>query len=166
MLKKAEKIELTKVLIKDIAEADGFAICSFQGLAVDEMNELRRELFAINAKAQVIKNRLLKHALHENKITGMDDLLKESTMIVLGKEDAMATLRVLGNFAKKHELLGFKAGMVAKTEYSKEEIIELSKLPGRIELIAMIAGGLNSILSIFNGTLEALAEKKEKEGQS
>lgn len=163
MLKKADKIELTKVLVKDIAEADGFAVCSFQGLSVADMSVLRRSLFEVNAKAQVIKNRLLKHALHENKITSMDEYLKESTMIVLGKEDTMAALRVLGKFAKEHEFLGFKAGVVAKTEYSKEEIIELSKLPGRIELIAMIAGGMNSVLSMFNGTLEALAEKREKE---
>lgn len=163
MLKKAEKIELTKVLSQSIAESDGFAVCSFQGLTAADMNQLRRELFEANSKVQVIKNRLLKHALHENKINSMDEYLKESTMIVLGKEDAMATLRILGKFAKEHELLGFKAGVIAKTEYSKDEIIELSKLPGRIELIAMIAGGMNSVLSIFNGTLDALAEKKGKE---
>ncbi|MGL5955121.1 MAG: 50S ribosomal protein L10 [Brevinema sp.] len=163
MLKKAEKIELTKTLIQNIAESDGFAVCSFQGLTVADMNTLRRNLFEANSKAQVIKNRLLKHALHENNITSMDEHLKESTMIVLGKDDAMATLRVLGKFAKEHDLLAFKAGVVSKKEYSKEEIIELSKLPGRIELIAMIAGGLNSVLSMFNGTLEALADKKEKE---
>ena len=162
MLKKADKIELTKVLVKDIADADGFTVCSFQGLTAAEMNDLRRKLFAVNSKAQVIKNRLLKHALHENKITSMDEYLKESTMIVLGKEDAMATLRVLGNFAKENKLFSFKAGVIAKTEYAQAEIIELSKLPGRIEIIAMIAGGMNSVISMFNGTLEALATKKEQ----
>ncbi len=166
MLKKAEKIELTKVISKEIADSDGFAVCSFQGLTAGDMNQLRRELFAADAKVHVIKNRLLKHALHENNVTTMDDVLKESTMLIIGKEDAMAALRVLGKFAKEHaDFFGFKAGVVAKTAYSKDEIIELSKLPGRIELIAMIAGGLNSVLSMFNGTLEALAEKKEKEAQ-
>ncbi|MGL4394409.1 MAG: 50S ribosomal protein L10 [Brevinema sp.] len=163
MLKKADKIELTKQISQAIADADGFAVCSFQGLTVSDMNELRAGLFEVNAKAHVIKNRLLKHALHENKITSMDEHLKESTMIVFGREDAMAALRVLGKFAKAHEQLSFKAGVVSGTEYSKQEIVELSKLPGRIELIAMVAGGLNSVLSMFNGTLEALAEKKEKE---
>ena len=162
MLKKADKIELTKVLVKDIAEADGFAVWSFQGLSVANMNDLRSKLFAVNSKAQDIKNRLLKHALHENKITSMDDHLKESTMIILGKEDAMATLRILGNFAKENQFFGFKAGVVAKNEYTQAEIIELSKLPGRIEIIAMIAGGMNSLISMFNGTLEALANKKEQ----
>ncbi|MGL4563314.1 MAG: 50S ribosomal protein L10 [Brevinema sp.] len=163
MLKKADKIELTKVISKAISESDGFAVCSFQGLSVADMNELRAGLFGVNAKAHVIKNRLLKHALHENNITNMDECLKNSTMIVLGKEDAMATLRILGNFARTHEHLSFKAGVVSGTAYTKEEVVELSKLPGRIELIAMVAGGLNSVLSMFNGTLEALAEKKEKE---
>ncbi|MGL4676188.1 MAG: 50S ribosomal protein L10 [Brevinema sp.] len=163
MLKKAEKIELTNTLIQNISKSDGFTVCSFQGLTVAEMNVLRRSLFEVNSKAQVIKNRLLKHALHANNITSMDEHLKKSTMIVLGKEDAMAALRVLGKFAKEHNILDFKAGVVSKTEYSREEIVELSKLPGRVELIAMIAGGLNSVLSMFNGTLEALAEKKEKE---
>ncbi|MGL4388417.1 MAG: 50S ribosomal protein L10 [Brevinema sp.] len=163
MLKKADKIELTKQISQAIAKSDGFAICSFQGLTVSDMNELRSGLFGVSAKAHVIKNRLLKHALHENNINSMDECLKESTMIIFGKEDAMATLRILGNFAKTHEQLSFKAGVVSGTEYSKQEIIELSKLPGRIEIIAMIAGGLNSVLSVFNGTIEALAEKKEKE---
>lgn len=163
MLKKADKIELTKALAQEIAEVDGFVVCSFQGLTVAHMSELRRELFNNNAKVQVIKNRLLKHALHENGITSMDEYLKESTMIVLGREDAMAAIRVLGKFAKTNDKLAFKTGFVAKTEYSREEIIEISKIPGRIEVIAMIAGGLNSVLSVFNGTLEALANKRETE---
>lgn len=163
MLKKAEKIELTNVISDTIAKADGFAICSFQGLNVSAINELRRNLFEVNAKAYVIKNRLLKHALHANKITNMDDLLKESTILIVGLEDTMAAVRILGKFSKEHEELVFKAGVISGKEYAKEEIIEISKLPGRIELIAMIAGGLNSVLSIFNGTLEALEVKKEKE---
>jgi len=163
MLKKAEKIELTKMISEVIVKADGFAICSFQGLDVASINELRKNLFEVNAKAYVIKNRLLKHALHINKITTMDELLKDSTMIVIGAEDAMTTMRVLGKFAKSHEELTFKSGVISGKEFSKEEIIEISKLLGRTELIAMIAGGLNSVLSMFNGTLEALETKKEKE---
>lgn len=163
MLKKADKIELAKAISQSISESDGFAICSFQGLTVAAVNQLRAGLFEVNAKAHVVKNRILKNALHQNNISSMDDCLKESTMIVFGREDSLAALRVLGKFAKDNSELSFKAGIVSGTEYSKQEIIELSKLPGRIELIAMVAGGLNSILSMFNGTLEALAEKKEKE---
>ncbi|MGL4367111.1 MAG: 50S ribosomal protein L10 [Brevinemataceae bacterium] len=163
MLKKAEKIKLTETLSKNIAESDGFVLCSFQGLSVAASNQLRRKLFEINAQAQVIKNRLLKHALHDNNISEFDEHLKNSTMIVLGREDSMAVVRALGDFAKENDSFTFKAGVLSKTPYSTQEIIEISKIPGRIELIAMIAGGLNSVLSIFNGTLEALAEKKEKE---
>lgn len=161
MLKKAEKIELTKTVAREIGEADGFVICSFQGLTVSAGNMLRRNLYNAGAKARVMKNRLLKRALQENNITGMDQYLSQSTMIILGKQDAMAAIKILGDFAKENEEIGFKAGFIAGMEYTQDEIIEISKLPGRIELIAMVAGGLNSVLSIFNGTLEALASKKE-----
>jgi len=161
LLKKAEKIELTKMVAREISQADGFVICSFQGLTVSAGNMLRRNLYNVGARARVMKNRLLKRALEENNITSMDQYLSESTMIVLGKQDAMAAIKILGDFAKENEEIGFKAGFITGTEYTQAEIIEISKLPGRIELIAMVAGGLNSVLSIFNGTLEALASKKE-----
>ncbi|MGL5722657.1 MAG: 50S ribosomal protein L10 [Brevinema sp.] len=162
MLKKAEKIEVTSALAQELKEADGFVICSFQGLTVKASNKMRRELFAINAKARVFKNRLLKHALAANNFEGFDDVLTQSTMVVIGREDALATLRVLGKFAAENELLGFKAGYMTGKTYAKDDVIELSKLPGRIELIAMVLGGMTSVLAKFNGTIEALADKKEK----
>lgn len=162
MLKKNEKIELTSVLAKQMREADGFAICSFQGMSVKATDKMRRKLFEVNAQARVFKNRLVKHALIENKIEGMDEVLKNSTMVVIGREDALAALRVLGTVAKENEQFGFKAGYITGKLYAQADVVELSKLPGRIELIAMVLGGMTSVLAKFNGTLEALADKKEK----
>ena len=163
MLKRAEKIEITKELTQQLKDADGFVICSYQGLTSQEVNTLRRSLFEVGSKVLVFKNRLLKKALAENGITTMDAYLKESTMVVIGKEDAMTALSALGKFAKDHEHFGFKAGLVAGRSYDTQEIIEISKLPGRIDLIAMVLGGMNSVFSQFCGTLEALATKKESE---
>lgn len=161
MLKKADKIELTKSLISNLDQAEGFVVCCFRGLTVLAMNSLRKQMFAVNAKVQVVKNRLLLRALGENSGISNKPSLNVSSMVILSKGDCLEALRILGSFVKEYPELELNAGVLSKVEYAPDQIIEMSKLPGKIEVISLLAGSMVSVLSIFNSTLEALVNKKE-----
>ncbi len=159
MLKKSDKITIVDKLSTDLKEMDGFALVSFKGLTMAATVKLKEELRAVNAFAKVYKNRLLKIALQNNKIEGVDPYLKKSTMFISSKTDFLNALKVLVNFAKDNEQISMKGGVVSGMAYGEQQIIEISKLPGQKELVAMIAGALNGVVGKFAGVLNAILTK-------
>lgn len=159
MLKKSDKITIVDNLSADLKSMDGFALVTFKGMTVAATMKLKQELRAIGAVAQVYKNRLLKLALHNNEISGLDPYLKNSTMFIGSKTDFMAALKTLVKFAKDNEQIALKGGVVAGDAYGDQQIIEISKLPGQKELIAMIAGAMNGVVGKFAGVLNAILTK-------
>ena len=172
MLKKSEKIEIVEKLGVSLKEMDGVALVSFKGVSVVELQSLKKKLREIGGATKVYKNRLLKLALKNNGFEGLDEYMKGNTMLIFSKEDIVAALKIVVEFAKENENIGLKAGVVSGQSYGKEDIISISKLPGQKELIATIAGDLNAVVGKFAGVLNAIltkfvgtieaVEKKEK----
>lgn len=61
--------------------------------------------------------------------------------------DAVAFTRILANFAKDHEALVIKAGIVEGKVLEVEEINEIAKLPGREGMYSMLLGMLQAPVS-------------------
>ena len=168
------KVEKTKVIekfTKTLEGVDGFVVANFKGMKVSEMEELRGKVRELGGDSNVIKNSLLKLSLDKLGVKGMEPYLKENTFLIYSKTDILNCLKALILFAKKNEKCQIKGGLVSNTAYDDKQVIEISKLPGKKELIAIIAGDLtavvaqfagvlNSLLSTFVGTVEALEKKK------
>ncbi len=159
MLKRTEKVAIVDQLTKELKEFDGYALISFQGLTVSATEEMKAALREIGANAKVYKNRLLKMALKNNSVVGLDPYLTKSTMLIYSPTDIVAALKVVVNFAKKNEPIGLKGGVVSGDVYGDTQIVEISKLPGQKELIGMIAGGMNAVISKFVGVLNGIMTK-------
>ena len=67
-------------------------------------------------------------------------LIHISNAIAFGHSDAVAPARSLANFAKDHEALVIKAGIVEGKVLEVEEINEIAKLPGREGMYSMLLG--------------------------
>jgi len=99
------------------------------------------------------------------------------TAIAYSVEDAVAPAKLLAQAAEEHEELAFKGALLEGRFLSVEETVALSKMPGRDELMAQVAGALQSPLmgiyavyqSIVGGlvyTLQAYAEREEGDSSS
>ena len=80
--------------------------------------------------------------------------------IAFGK-DATAPARVLAKFAKKHESLVLKSGIVEGKVVDVETIQKLSALPNKEGMISMFLGCLQSPIIKFACAVKAVAESKE-----
>ncbi|OHD56019.1 MAG: 50S ribosomal protein L10 [Spirochaetes bacterium GWF1_51_8] len=168
------KVEKTNVIEKFAAtlkDTDGFIVANFKGMTVTEMEDLRAKVRELGGGSHVVKNRLLKLALDKNGIKGMEPYLKQNTLLIYSKTDVLNCLKAIIAYAKKNEKCAIKGGLVSNTAYDNKQVIEISKLPGKKELIAIIAGTmtavvgqfagvLNSLITTFMGTVEALEKKK------
>ena len=110
----AKIIEQKAAVVSEIKEkfdnAKSIVLFDARGLKVSEVNELRRTLRETDSDYKVYKNTLTKRAVEE---TGYDlnSYLIGPTAISFSS-DELAPVKVLSDFAKKHENLKLKAGVV------------------------------------------------------
>lgn len=153
---KTEKAQVVEEVKEALKDSDGFVLVDFKGLNVEQVSELRVKMREQSAVSKVVKNRLLKIALKDLEVEGMDSFLKENTMLIYSKDDIVSPLKPIVDFAKENELLKIKGGYISGDVCDAEMVKAISKLPGKKELISMIAGGMNAVVSKFAGSLNAI----------
>ena len=117
--KKAKVEQLTETL----KNAVSFVIVDYKGITVEEDTKLRRDLRAENVKYSVEKNSLLRFALKNAGIEGLDDVLEGTTAIAVSNEDQTAPARVLGKYASEMDgKFNLKAGMVDGEIYDEKGV--------------------------------------------
>lgn len=72
--------------------------------------------------------------------------------------------KVIGGFAKEHEALEIKGGIVEGNVATLEQIKELSELPSHDGLLSMLLSVLQAPVRNFAYATKAIAEQKEEEG--
>jgi large subunit ribosomal protein L10 len=175
-LTKAEKIEQAKAMAETLKKAPHLFFTEFQGLKFVELDELRAKLRPLRCRYAVVKNNLVKYALKNAGVDGVDPKLLKGPvgMIISEGEDPVAAAKVLAAFSKQFPLLKVKAGFVSSKWVTPAEVQTLSTLGSRPELLAKLAGTLYSAVAQSAGVLaapirdmvqvlKALEEKKSKE---
>ena len=157
-------INSKKAVVTEIAdkmkEAQSTVIVEYRGLSVAEVTQLRRELRTENVDFKVYKNSLAQRAA---EAAGASELVKDlvgPNAIAFGN-DAVAPARVLAKFAKDHEALVLKSGIVEGKVVGLDTIQKLSVLPNREGMIAKFMGCLQSPVRKFAVALNAVKDQKE-----
>ena len=139
------------------------------------MDSFRKEMRQSGSQYFVIKNRLAGIALEEAGIEELTDIVKENKILGVGviKEDPVQVAKMMVQFSKKNKGFNVSKGYLEGRVLAPEKIKELSDLPGRQQLIAMVVGMLNTPVSGFVGVLSsvlrsilyALNSIKDRKGQ-
>ena len=158
-------IDSKKAVVSEIAqkmkESESTVVVEYRGLSVAEMTELRRNLREEDVEFKVYKNSLAQRAAVE---AGAEELSKDligPNAIAFGG-DAVAPARVLAKFAKKHENLVLKSGIVEGKVVGVDTIKELSSLPNREGMLSMLLSCLQSPVRSFACAVKAVADAKEE----
>lgn len=154
--KKAQVVEEITSKLKNSA---GVVFVDYRGLTDEEITSLRRTLRENNADVKVYKNTLTKRALDSLNIS-LDECVEGPSALVYS-EDAVAPIKVVTNFAKDHEALSVKGGLVDGKVSSLEELAKLATIPSRDGLLTMLAGGMIGIARDLSIALNLYAEQKE-----
>ncbi|MBQ7243003.1 MAG: 50S ribosomal protein L10 [Bacilli bacterium] len=152
------KKETVSEISKSIEESGSLTVVSYQGLTVAEMQELRKTLSKCGSSLVVYKNTLVRRALEEGKHADLGDLLNGPNGFVFSKEISEGP-KALVKFARRHEALVVKGGLVENKVLDAAGVKEVSKLPDKNGLIAMFLSCLNAPVTKFAATVKALAEK-------
>ena len=157
---KTQKAEIIEVLTTEFKEAQAVVLCDYKGLSVSDLEELRSMARAKDAKVQVVKNTLATIALKNVDLEGIE--IKDTNIFVWG-EDSVATSKVVADFAKKNEIFVIKSAYIDREAADAAKVEAFAKLPGREELLAMLAATWMAPVANFTIGLDALRQKKEED---
>ena len=163
----SKNLEIKKQVVADIIEkfksAESVVVCSFNGLTVEQVTELRKQCRENDVHYCVLKNRLVGRALKELNIEGLDALLEGPNAFVFGTKDVTAAPKAIASFIDKNKLtsLEIKGGLTGTEFTDVAGIKALAATPSREELLGTMVGCLVSPVSALVAVLDEIAEKKE-----
>ena len=128
-------------------------LTDYKGLDVAAMNDLRRKLRAEEIEYQVVKNSILIRASADNDGDLIKDFFKGPSAVALSYDDPIAPAKVLAQFAKDHEKLEIKVGVMNGKVLDATAIKALAQLPAREVLLGQLLSALNAIPTSFVRTL-------------
>ena len=162
-------LEGKKTVVSEIEDkfknSGSTVVAEYRGLSVAEVTELRRALRAEGVEMKVYKNTLASIAADNAGFGELKDSLTGPNALAFG-QDETAAARVMAKFAKDHEALVLKAGIVEGKVVDTNTIKELSALPNREGMLSMLLSVLNAPVTSFARAVNAVAEAKPTDGAS
>ncbi len=170
-----EKVQAVADIKERLDGAQAVFLAEYAGLSVQEQQALRRELRANGAEFKVVKMTLARLASADLEIEDFDALLLGPTGLTFADGDPVGAAKVLRDFARTHEVLVVKGGLLGREFLTPERIAELADIEPREVLLAKIAGAFEAPMAKMAGLLAALPrnaatamhqllEKKQAEG--
>src|SRR5690625_4000614 len=160
------KIEAKQQVVNEISEkfnqSESAVLVDYRGLTVAEVTALRKELRDNNVDYKVYKNTLARRAIEGSELEGLNENLVGPTAIAFGADDVIAPAKILHNFAKDHEALEVKGGVIQGKVATLDEIKELSTLPDYDGLVAMLLSVLQAPIRNLAYATKAVADQKDE----
>lgn len=122
-------------------------VTDYRGLSVDELQELRRALRGSNAEYRVVKNTLTRLAARDAGVSIPDELLTGPTALTFCREEPVGPAKVLQEFSRRHPGLVVKGAVFDGQVLSAEEAMRLAELSSREELLARLAGMMETLVA-------------------
>ena len=156
------KVQVVADIVEKIKNCQSMVICSYSGLTVEQVTNLRKLCRDEEVQYCVLKNRLVLRALQECGINGLENLLEGPNAFVFSTKDVTNAPKVVNDFIEKNKLqsLEIKGGLMGTEVMDVAAVKALAALPSREELLATVVGCLVSPVSSLVAVLDEIAEQK------
>jgi len=150
-----EKVAVVEEIREKLAAADAAVLTEYRGLKVGELAELRGALRPAGAEFKIFKNTLARRAAEEAGLPDLVPMLGGPTAITFVTGDAVTAAKALRDFAKAHEALIVKGGLLGSATLTAGDLLALADVPPRDVLLAKLAGAFQAPLVKAAGLFQA-----------
>ncbi|HDR7804694.1 50S ribosomal protein L10 [Bacillus cereus] len=161
-------IETKQQVVTEIADklraSKSTIVVDYRGLTVSEATELRKQLREVGVEFKVYKNSLTRRAAESAEMAELNEFLTGPNAIAFSNEDVVAPAKVLNDFAKDHEALEIKAGVIEGKLVTLDEVKAIATLPSREGLLSMLLSVLQAPIRNLALATKAVADQKEEQG--
>lgn len=160
-----EKVAKVAEVRERLDDADAVVLAEYRGLNVRAMADLRTSLRAAGGEIKVYKNTMVRFAAEDLDLDVADLLTGPTAMAFTtpgadgAPGDPVSLAKALTTFSKENDRLVIKGGLLAKRRLSVDEVVALSKIAPREELLARLAGGFAAPMQQFAAVLAAVPQK-------
>lgn len=155
-----QKKEIVKNIEDGINNNKTVVLFDYAGLSDQDIKKIRKSLKEQDSQYKVYKNTLLKRAMDNLKID-VESYLKGPSALALS-QDQLAPIKILYDFKKENDKLNIKFGLIDKEIVTEETLKKLSFVPGRDELLTMLAAGMIEKVRDLAICLDLYAKQKEE----
>ena len=154
------KVATVQEIEGKLKSAKSVVFLNYQGLNTEEDAALRRKFRDANVHYHVYKNNLVRIALNNLGINGLDDKLNGTLSMAFSNADEVSAAKIIKD-AKFKDKMQFQFGLIGDQVLSQEEVVRLASMPNKETLIAQLMGLINSgargIATVINAVPRNLA---------
>ena len=168
MMDKAAKKNYVEEMKKNFSSNESVMIAQYQGLNVNELDELRKQLREKGILFKITKNRITKIAIKETPVKDLEKYFTGPTAAAISSDPIMSA-KILSKYAKSGKKLKLVAGYMDGKVLEAEDVAKIATLPTLDEARAKIVGILStpaqkflSILLAPGSKIAILAHEKSK----
>ena len=158
-----KKKEMVKEIQEKFANAKSVVLSDYRGLNVAETTELREKFREAGVEYKVYKNNLVKLAIKGTDFEGITADLTGPNAIAFGYEDPVVPAKVIKDFAKEHENLSLKTGIIEGEYFGSEKMLKIAEIPSKDELIVRFLSSVKSPVNNFVYLLNNIKDEMETE---
>ena len=156
-------LEQKQAVVADLAEkiknSPAGVVVNYQGITVEDDTKMRKALREAGVSYMVMKNSLTGRACDEVGMSDMKQYLTGMTAIAIASDNAVATAKVLKEYAEKIESFQILAGYLDGEVVGVETVNRLAEIPSKEVLIAKLLGSIKSPLYGLAYALQAVVDK-------
>jgi large subunit ribosomal protein L10 len=167
--RKRDSVEKLTALL---SKATSAVVTDYRGLSVKQLEDLRGRLRSESIDYVVVKNTLARRAAEAAGVGDFASVLVGPVGLAIGYGDLSAPARILSEYFRTNRILPSVAGLAEGQVLDQNGVRTLAELPSREQLLAQLAGtlqsplsslagALNSVMSNFAATLDAYRAKLE-----
>lgn len=175
-MKISEKEKVVNVLREKFSEAKLTILTDFQGISVESMTQLRKQLREVGGEFKVVKNTMAKRALPGTQLEPIADHFQGSVAVIMGYDDPVTATKVIKEFADHEGHLKLKVGVFDGQVLDQNALREVAKLPSldqlRAHLVQNLSGPIAGLVACLQQVLRktvavvnAIREKKEDQAK-
>lgn len=149
------KIAMVADLTDRMSRMQLAVVTDYRGLTVAEITELRDKLLNDGADFVVAKNTLVRLAARATGNEAIEPLLEGPTALAFAYDDVTKVAKTLDDYISSSQKVSVRGGLLGKTLLPPDGLAQVKRLPSREQVLAQIAGGIQSPIASFVGVLNA-----------
>jgi large subunit ribosomal protein L10 len=158
-----EKAAAVEEIVDGLEQAEAIFAVDYRGISVPQAAELRSRLAEADAVFSVVKNRLAKRAAEQAGAADLEPLLVGPTALTLIKGDPVTAAKAISTFAREHEILEFKGGIMDGAPLDADGFQAIARLPAldvlHGQLVGMTASPLTGLVAGLNNLISGLGRQ-------
>jgi len=155
-----EKQKTVSEIESNLKDAKSVVFVDYCGINVSEVTALRAKFRKAGVVYKIYKNNLMRIALNNIGIKGLDDQLEGTLAVAFSNKDEISAAKIVLD-EKFKEKMAFKFGLIGTEILDAAAVEQLAKMPSKETLVAQLLGlltsGARNLATVVNAVPRNLA---------